>query len=279
MNKKYLLISLLSVLILGGVGCNKKIDQPVTVSIEQPVVATLSSNDFIVTNTTSEQPLSGKDLKETMLYSGYKADMARNNKEGLFILQINSTLPPYTFHVFASTDSRVGSIEISKASGGEGARQIINLDPNLFRAQDAPLTFTVSDINFDGFLDVGIIVDGGAKWAMYQYWTFDPKTGQFIISPIAKEFRKIGFNDIRFDAQHKQIITNNFEGVLFALKQVYAVVGDHLKLVEEYHQEQGYQDDGTIMKQCTVTTKKYTGNKVQSSTEVVNDMCAGYGVL
>lgn len=277
MNKKYLLISLVSAIILLGVGCNKENGQLTAVSTGQPVIVDSSSSNPAAIEFVSEEPISEQDLKEEALYSGYKALMARNDKEGIFVFQINPTLPPYEFHVLASTDVKQGRIEISKSSDS-GKPQAINLDSNLFRAQDAPLSFDVNDINFDGFLDIGIIVDGGAKWAAYQYWTFDPKTGQFIISPIAEEFRKIGFNLIKFDVEHKRIITNNFEGALLALKQVYVVEGGHLKLVEEYHQEQGYQND-KVIKQCIVATKKYIGNKVQSTTEILNDMCAGYGVL
>lgn len=277
MNKKYFLISAVSFLVLLGVGCNKEIGQPATVSTGQPIIVDPSSSNLVAIEPVNEEPISEQDLKEAVLYSGRKALMARNDKEGIFSLQINPALPLYEFRVFASTGARQGSIEVSKSSDS-GKPQVINLDPNLFRAQDAPLSFDVNDINFDDFLDIGIIVDGGAKWAAYQYWTFDPKTGQFIISPIAEEFRKIGFNLIKFDVEHKRIITNNFEGALLALKQVYVVEGGHLKLVEEYHQEQGYQND-KVIKQCIVATKKYIGNKVQSTTEILNDMCAGYGVL
>lgn len=187
-------------------------------------------------------------------------------------------MPIYTFHVFSQTTSTPEKIEIIKGEENN-LWQKIEIGGDISFYDTAAEWFNAQDINFDGYLDIGLRVDGGAKWGAFQYWTFDPKTEKFVESEIAKEFRNIGgYNEIKFDKENKKIITNNFCGTLVCEKKIYLVKNRHLKLIEEYNQKQEYQKSEPFdtVKSCTITSKKYLKNKVDIKTEVINDYCVGY---
>lgn len=222
-----------------------------------------------------ETILTKKDFGGLVSSSREVVSAERNETEGTFLVQINPRLPSFIFHVTSFTTTTQGQIEIFRNSTTTKPSQIIALDPNIWVANEVPLFFSVHDINFDGFADIGLAVEGGAKWASYQYWTYDTSTGQFEISPITQEFRKIYFNEIKFDNTNNEIITNNFFGPSMSDKSVYAVVRGHLKLLEEYHQDQGYLG-GRPIKQCTITIKKYNGATINKITQVTDGECIGY---
>ena len=201
----------------------------------------------------------------------------RNPHDQTFYLQINKNIPAYTLHVvsFSTSTGDLGYIEIARGINTKPIQKI-TLNPNDFRAEDVPLTFTAHDINFDGYLDIGIVVNGGAKWASYQYWIFNPKTGKFVTSALTKDFSNVISNQIKFDTKHKQIITNNFYGPAITNKTVYQVVGGRLKIMEEYHQEQSTDENSQPIEKCTITVKKYMESKVKATNEVINKSCPGY---
>lgn len=206
----------------------------------------------------------------------------RNPQDQTFYLQINKDIPAYTIRVVSAPSSTPGSgfLEIARGINTKPMQKItLNStswpDYGIWRSYEIPHIFVAHDINFDGYLDIGIAADGGAKWASYQYWIFNPKTGKFTTSALTKDFRKILFNDVKFNADNKQIVTNNFYGPAISDKTVYQVIGGRLKILEEYHQEQATEDYLPIEK-CTITVKKYVNGKVKTTNEVINKECPGY---
>ena len=116
------------------------------------------------------------------------------------MIQINQRLPPYKFHLIPDltvSDSpgsdnpshHVGWIEISV---GESISTLQKID---VRTKSGGSSFTKSfqaeDVNFDGFLDIAVLYDFGAKWSILNYWLFDKRTGRFITSPLTQELKRI----------------------------------------------------------------------------------------
>lgn len=202
----------------------------------------------------------------------------RNLVEDTFSLQDSPDLPRYTFHVTSFTSTTQGKIEIFKDNDLRKPMQVIKLNPNSFLADEIAGSFSIQDINFDGLSDIGVVVDGGAKWASYQYWIYDKKTGRFISAPITKDFGKIGFNEIEFNKEKKQVTTRNFSGV-GSLKSVYQFANEHLRLLEE-REEQNIVKEGqetaqtsTPALQCEITVKNYVGSSVRVITQVLDHEC------
>lgn len=202
----------------------------------------------------------------------------RNSQAQTFYLQINKNIPAYTFQVvsFSTSTGASGYIEISRGINTKPIQKIM-LDPNQFMADEVSRTFTAHDINFDGYLDIGVVVDGGAKWASFQYWIFNPNTGKFVNSALAKDFRNINFNQIKFDPKNKQIQTNNMIGTLTAQKTIYQFQNNRLRMKVQYLQDQQYNEDTNLpIEKCVITTKNYGGGRVKTSEETKNKMCEGY---
>ena len=195
--------------------------------------------------------------------------------QGVFRFTIGNGVPPYTFHVVSFSPSANGFIDIFRGSDLVTPVQILMLDPNMREYDSVPQTFTTQDINFDGYQDIGILVDGGAKWGAYQFWTFNPQTGLFEDSPFAQAFQQISFNDITFNAAAKEIVTNNFLGTNLFEKDVYQVTKNQLHLFQDYQEDQIYTGDEPI-NQCTTTVKTYVGAAVQTLTRVTDHSCTSY---
>ena len=193
-------------------------------------------------------------------------------------VEINPRLPAFTFRLTSGTATSSGRIEIFKDTDLKTAAQVIDLPNDLWVYGKIASSFNVQDINFDGFSDIGIQNEGGAKWGSYQYWMFDHKSGKFTETPFSDEFKKITFNNIKFDQPHKQIITNHFCGVLLCEKDIYTVSNGKIKLSEKYEQEQIYEHD-EIVDRCVITHTVYSGGKPRITAQTINQMCTGYETL
>ena len=62
-----------------------------------------------------------------------------------------------------------------------------------------------SDVNFDGYLDISFVREGGAKWGSRDYFLFDPSSGRFIANSLTKELGQIRENGIALDAKTREI--------------------------------------------------------------------------
>lgn len=201
-----------------------------------------------------------------------------NETQDIFTVLINPELPPYTFHVrsFATTTNTQGSIEIFRDEDTTKPRQTILLNPNMRFRDMVPVFFTAQDINFDGYADIGVPIDGGAKWSSYQYWVFNPETGMFITTEASKDLEKIGFNFISFDQKNNQIITDNLSGSGWrTLYQFQA--GRIIKIKEEQlnniiqHDAKEFTDHPTF--HCRITTTDYSKGRARVTDKNILQEC------
>jgi hypothetical protein len=114
---------------------------------------------------------------------------------------------------------------------------------------DTPDTFPqhleARDVNFDGYLDLGVLREFGAKWGKLTWWTFSPQAGKFVSTAFTAALGEVSANGLTLDAQRRRIIAPHLF-VFGSIRDVYQVTDDQLTLV---HQEtlEGVPDP------CTVT--------------------------
>jgi len=127
-----------------------------------------------------------------------------------FAVEISPRLGPYLFRLIPDTDTQwsekprlVGRIEISRISD---AHVLQTLD--VIAVSDVSWftrTFCAEDINFDGYLDIKVLSDHGAKWGSYQYWVFDPISGKFITSELTRALAEIKANTYIWSSESRTL--------------------------------------------------------------------------
>jgi len=124
-------------------------------------------------------------------------------------VSISPTLPPYQFKLtIQSLAARpgeihaVGKIEISIPPSGTVVQTI---EANSIWDWGLCQFFTAADVNFDGYLVISFVRDGGAKWASREYYIFEPLSGRYISNALTQDLAKVKENGISFDSQTREI--------------------------------------------------------------------------
>ncbi len=249
-----------------------------TFQIPNPTLTTKQTNTSVPTTTTqiaTSTVLTEADFGHRIFDDHTIINAMSDGPNGTYHIEVNDTVPVYTIRVESMTTSTDPELIVLRGDDTTKPTQVLTIPRNSWQADSLANTFDVHDINFDGYADIGVAEDGGAKWASYQYWVFDPKSGMFISSTLTEEFRKLIFNEIVFDKKQHHIITNNFYGTLLAEKNIYVVQDNHLILLEKYYQDQGYKDDLPI-RQCIITHTQYAKKEKKISTQILHENCTGY---
>lgn len=190
---------------------------------------------------------------------------------------INQTEPVY--HVSVEAASTTSAARIIVTRGENKTIQYITIPSSAWseawRAKEAPSFLTFRDVNFDGYTDIGLTINGGAKWGAEQYWIFDVKTKKFVTNQLTNDLRKVTHNEIRFDTSTERITTNNFIGPGIYKKTVYGIKNGRLATLEDYEQEPVYENDAPTG-QCKLVTKKDVNGRMTEKTETLNRDCDGY---
>lgn len=113
-----------------------------------------------------------------------------------FRISIRKLAPPDADHV--------ADIEVSRCSDGRTIQTLPVL------GADQPLvarSFHAQDINFDGYLDIGVLVEYGGKWGSESWWVFDPTAGKFVQNELTRQLRELKANAYEVDPLKREIRT------------------------------------------------------------------------
>ncbi len=267
-------------IIFTGAGCvqeksfvsgEKSIPSPTTSSTVSAASEIKTSLESLKNRVFTEQDFDGFGLK-------HKDAALRDQRAFYFKVSIHPQKPVYVFRVISFTATTSGRIDIFRDNELIKPLQTIALNPNMWQAENVPLFFTVQDINFDEYGDIGVLVNGGAKWGSYQYWVYNTKTGTFVTSSLTDELAAIAFNDIAFDKTNQRLIVRNLPGV-GASRSIYQLTAGHFRLLEtrEWRNlEKDYQrgDSRNVDLQCEITTTVYADGGVTTTKQVLDEECA-----
>jgi hypothetical protein len=181
-----------------------------------------------------EEILTAEDFEDFRMIEGPQMD------EETFLLKVSDKLPPYQFRIVPLPPKKdraedewaehpVGRIEIS---AGDPLRvvQTIQVDTRA-DAGDLRHFFQVMDINFDGYLDVAVVDDWGAKWVRQKFWLFDQKTGRFITNSLTDDLHRLGDNGLDLDENNKEITAKQLTVTPGIQSRIYRIKNGHLELV------------------------------------------------
>jgi hypothetical protein len=158
------------------------------------------------------------------------------------LVEIAPGLPPYRLQFIpdkgaAASDAgnsekvrHVGRIVISRR--GLAAIQTIELESHL-PAPDVMKWFDAKDINFDGYLDLAVPFESGAKWMSFTYWCFAKSKGRFATGALSDELREVRANSIELDPQVDEIHAWHMGSDCPGLHEIFKIVDGHLVLVRD----------------------------------------------
>jgi hypothetical protein len=186
-----------------------------------------------------QKALTAEDFKDG------KANPKDGSQAVTFLIQINGKLPPYkirvipdlTDHSSGGKDPRlhhVGRIVISSEMPSS-KDQVIEVET--FAVSDMLVRFfKAEDINFDGYLDIAVVNEYGAKWGRYKYWLFDKKSGRFVTNRLTRKLGELSYNTIDLNSNARKIKIGFFYGVC-PQSRTYRILKGELVLMEAEERE------------------------------------------
>jgi len=125
-----------------------------------------------------------------------------------FRLRVRADVPAFhlTLRRLAPGDANhlvhVANIEVARCSDGRNIQTLPIV--GYYQALTAH-SLHAEDINFDGYLDIGVLAEYGGKFGSESFWVFDPAAGKFVENDITRQLRKLKPNGYEFDARNHEI--------------------------------------------------------------------------
>jgi hypothetical protein len=85
------------------------------------------------------------------------------------------------------------------------------------------------DVNFDGYLDIGVCQHGGAKWGRLHWYLYDPDKMKFYTNTLTRELSELTCAGLKADPKTKRIKRTQFIGAEIN-EYTYEIVDGHLRL-------------------------------------------------
>jgi hypothetical protein len=184
-----------------------------------------------------QRVLTADDFKDGRLVAGGPLE------EESFWLRVNEKLPPYKIRLIPDATMkdkpgsdnplhRVGRIEISSGKPGALVQNIevrTHASVSVFRE-----FFRAADVNLDGFLDIAVVDEFGAKWIRQEFWIFDRGAGRYISNSLTKELHGITHNGIEPHLKSKELVVSQFPQATprpGRVSETYRIVNGHLVLI------------------------------------------------
>lgn len=154
-----------------------------------------------------------------------------------FVVEINPKLSPYVLHLIPNSDTQwsgeprlVGKIEISRIGS---PRLLQTIDVNVVADVSwFTRTFCAKDINFDGYLDIMVVSDHGAKWGSYHQWLFDPESGLFITNRLTQQLDELMANTRDWNPESKTLHLGFLNLDQARIGETYRIDNEGLTLIE-----------------------------------------------
>jgi hypothetical protein len=154
-------------------------------------------------------------------------------------VEVQAGLPPFEVRVLPAPSADAGSgphpvahVEIYR--GGE-QKPLQTLEVT---GHGTPFYLQFSrfeDANFDGYADLLIGNDGGAKWSGYQVFLYDPVSGTFVENALSRELSEhLGGQELEFHPIDREIEVSHlvFGCPSAAVTETFAIEQSHLRQVQ-----------------------------------------------
>src|SRR5260370_39157383 len=90
----------------------------------------------------------------------------------------------------------------------------------------------MTDVNFDGYLDIAVLRDAGAKWMRRDYYVFDPSSGRFVTNALTDDLAQVKSSRIVLNHETEEIRAPFFKGRCTG-EDIYRVENGRLEKIQE----------------------------------------------
>ena len=121
----------------------------------------------------------------------------------------------------------------------------------------------VGDLNFDGYADLGLYTDGGAKWSSHAYWLFDPAAGRFVENDLSRDLGRLAANQVAAQPSTSTIEASYLAGggdCTLGVYDIFQIVHGRLVQVETHQREIGREPKGY----CLVKVSRLRDGRMQT---------------
>jgi hypothetical protein len=118
--------------------------------------------------------------------------------------------------------------------------------------------FEARGVNFDGYLDIAVVREFGAKWGRQTWWVFSPALGKFVSDEFTKALGQVSANGLVLDAARRDIIAGHLTSLTGcgATRDIYHV--EQGRLVPIHKEDISLRPDG-----CTLTARDRVNGQMQ----------------
>jgi len=111
--------------------------------------------------------------------------------------------------------------------------------------------FEARDVNFDGYLDIAVLREFGAKWGRQTWWVYSPVSGKFVSDEFTKALGQVSANGLVLNPAQQNIIAGHLTTLTGCgdTKDIYQVE-QHQRLVLMHEEEIITGPEG-----CTLTVR------------------------
>ncbi len=88
----------------------------------------------------------------------------------------------------------------------------------------------LEDLDFDGYLDLAVVREFGAKWGRWRVWRFDPRRGRLVESPLTRALGELP--NLEVDRARREVRSSSV-GPSDPWTRRYRVIAGRLRLVGE----------------------------------------------
>jgi hypothetical protein len=214
----------------------------------------------------------GTTLKGPHLAPGWSSPIRlQGAKSKAFRVSVKTGGPAFritvSWRALPGSDNLVhaGDLEVARCRDGERLQVIPIMSRQLI---DFPRTLHASDINFDGYLDLAVVVEFSSKSGSEMWLLFDPAAGRFVQNELTQELDDLKTNGYDLAPNKHEIIAHGLMVGCPPLNTIYRVEGERLITV---HREDAIQriESGSVSDSlppgvpCTVTFLDLIGQQMQ----------------
>jgi len=179
--------------------------------------------------------------------------------------KVGKGLPEYSFKLYGDPDIKIAKRLVISDTTTKKLIQELSLENDDGEMESPPGDdfFSFTDINFDGYKDISLLVWWGATGnSNWSFWLFDPKTRKFAYS---KDFEGLG--TFTLDPKTRQILTHSNGGHagMIHYDEIYEVRDNKPILIQrvdqDYDDKKGYYVE--------VTSKQINGSMKETSRKII----------